>query len=179
MKKTVQLSIILISIILFNSCSNDDYEKSAPNVVLINGEYQDLNGSYISLFRERQEDNTWKYAFDQQIFGGNIKYVSLQEGYKGKGFFISIAYFTNKDYLDAGEYKFNINQAPFTFFATYWKNTDIDNDTPPNPTLIKSGTITVERGSSDIINFDLVDENDVRIKGTFDKPIIGLYVKEE
>lgn len=176
MKSTLHFIIALTSILFLNSCGNDDdFSKTSPNQVLIDGTYYDLNGSFIDDAHELQEDRTFKYAHELIIFGGGIKYTNLQEGYNGTGFILFAKMYSNTVDLDAGTYTLDPSTSPLSCQAGYSNNIDVDSESNPPLITIKSGSIKIERGSKDVVNFDVTDANGKRIKGTFDKPILGLY----
>ncbi len=176
MNNKIQMILLACSLLVFNACSkDDDYDKTAPNMVLIDGVFYDLNGSFIEDTHELQEDKTWKYSHELIIFGGDIKYTNLQDGYNGKGFILAAKMYTKTVDLDAGNYKIDNSLSSSTCLATYVTNFDVDGETNPPFIEIAGGTINVQRGSTDVVSFDVVDANGKRIKGTFDKPILGLY----
>ena len=169
--------LLVLTIALTLSCSKDDDIVYSNTVTVDGGNLIELKGAATEdILITNQEDFTYRYEHYIEIFGGNIEYINLSEGYNGTGFLMAAFLNTQSDYLAEGTYSFESGTAPFTFSdAGYWTAFNPDAENIPDPIFIQSGTITITRSGEDSISFNLKDVNGKVIQGKYDLFIRGLY----
>ena len=168
--------LLVLTIALTLSCSKDDDIIYSNTVRVDGGNSIELKGAYTEVIPIQQEDYTYEYVHYIEVFGGNIEYVNLSEGYNGTGFLMAAFLNTQSDYLAEGKYSFESGTAPFTFSdAGYWTAFNPDAENIPDPIAIQSGTITITRSGEDSISFNLTGTNGKVIQGKYDLFIRGLY----
>ncbi|WP_103070033.1 hypothetical protein [Aquimarina sediminis] len=179
MKTILRLLLITLNIITLNSCSSDD-DKEYPNTITVDGQSIELKGASILPIKERQEDFTYKYYHYLEVFGGDIKYVNLEELYNGTGFLFSVLLNAKSEDIEGATYTFNEKNGPNTFSqAGYWTSFDPDDKNLPAPSVITSGTVKIVRTGEDAIYIDVIDSNGKHIKGSYNLFIRGLYVRRD